>query len=67
MKLKFRNQQFQTDAVNAVADLFIGQEKNSDRKSLSAAADGWTGDFGGIRRKNLRDLGSAIKQSDEIV
>lgn len=29
MKLKFRNQQFQTDAVNAVADLFIGQEKNS--------------------------------------
>lgn len=29
MKLKFINQQFQTDAVNAVADLFIGQEKNS--------------------------------------
>lgn len=29
MKLKFKNQQFQTDAVNAVADLFAGQEKNS--------------------------------------
>lgn len=27
MKLKFKNQQFQTDAVNAVADLFYGQEK----------------------------------------
>lgn len=27
MKLKFKNQQFQTDAVNAVADLFKGQEK----------------------------------------
>lgn len=27
MKLKFKNQDFQTDAVNAVADLFAGQEK----------------------------------------
>ena len=42
-------------------------EKDCDRKNLSAAADGWAGDFGGIRRKNLRDLGSAVKQSDEIV
>ena len=30
-------------------------EKDCDRKNLSAAADGWTGDFEGIRRKNLRD------------
>lgn len=29
MKLKFKNQDFQTDAVNAIADLFIGQEKSS--------------------------------------
>ena len=29
MKLKFIHQQFQADAVNAVADLFLGQEKNS--------------------------------------
>lgn len=29
MKLKFKNQEFQTDAVNAVADLFLGQEKTS--------------------------------------
>ena len=27
MKLKFKNQDFQTDAVSAVADLFAGQEK----------------------------------------
>ncbi|MGN1093139.1 MAG: hypothetical protein ACI4RS_05780 [Monoglobaceae bacterium] len=27
MKLKFKNQDFQTDAVNAVADLFAGQYK----------------------------------------
>lgn len=27
MKLKFKNQQFQADAVNAVADLFKGQER----------------------------------------
>ena len=27
MKLKFKNQSFQMDAVNAVADLFMGQEK----------------------------------------
>lgn len=27
MKLKFKKQQFQTDAVNAVADLFKGQER----------------------------------------
>ena len=29
MKLKFKNQDFQTDAVNAIADLFAGQEKTS--------------------------------------
>ena len=27
MKLKFKNQDFQTDAVNAVADLFSVQDK----------------------------------------
>lgn len=29
MKLKFKNQNFQTEAVNSVADLFTGQEKSS--------------------------------------
>ena len=27
MKLKFKTQDFQTEAVNAVADLFAGQDK----------------------------------------
>ncbi|WP_288940738.1 DEAD/DEAH box helicase family protein [uncultured Alistipes sp.] len=37
MKLKFKNQDFQTDAVNAVADLFAGQEKL--RSSFTIQAD----------------------------
>lgn len=35
MKLKFKNQEFQTDAVNAVADLFKGQEKASMTFSIA--------------------------------
>ena len=34
MKLKFKNQQYQTDAVNAVIDLFVGQEKNKTTFSI---------------------------------
>ncbi|MDR0914623.1 MAG: DEAD/DEAH box helicase family protein [Oscillospiraceae bacterium] len=34
MKLKFKDQSFQTDAVNAVADLFNGQEKFSSTFSI---------------------------------
>lgn len=34
MKLKFKNQQFQTDAVDAVADLFKGQEKSTSTFSI---------------------------------
>lgn len=34
MKLKFKNQQFQTDAVDAVADLFKGQEKSVSTFSI---------------------------------
>ena len=34
MKLKFKNQDFQTDAVNAVADLFAGQEKTRSTFSV---------------------------------
>ncbi|NLA76754.1 MAG: DEAD/DEAH box helicase family protein, partial [Clostridiales bacterium] len=34
MKLKFKNQDFQTDAVNAVVDLFVGQEKTSSTFSV---------------------------------
>ena len=34
MKLKFKNQNFQTDAVNAVVDLFTGQEKTQSTFSV---------------------------------
>jgi len=34
MKLKFKHQSFQTDAVTAVADLFAGQEKNRTTFSI---------------------------------
>lgn len=34
MKLKFKNQEFQTDAVNAVADLFAGEEKSTTTFSV---------------------------------
>lgn len=34
MKLKFKNQDFQTDAVNAICDLFSGQEKSSATFSI---------------------------------
>lgn len=34
MKLKFKNQEFQTEAVNAVADLFAGQEKSTTTFSV---------------------------------
>ncbi|MDD5924092.1 MAG: DEAD/DEAH box helicase family protein [Clostridia bacterium] len=36
MKLKFKNQDFQTDAVNAVVDLFSGQEKLTDTFSVES-------------------------------
>ena len=35
MKLKFKNQDFQTDAVNAVCDLFLGQEKRYSSFEIS--------------------------------
>ena len=38
MKLKFKNQDFQTDAVNAVVDLFVGQEKTHSTFSVEDGA-----------------------------
>ena len=34
MRLKFKNQSFQSDAVNAVVDLFTGQEKTKSTFSV---------------------------------
>ena len=47
MKLKFINQQFQSDAVSAVVDLFTGQEKNRATFSVVEEKQGtlW-GDLG---------------------
>lgn len=38
MKLKFKNQTFQTDAVNAVVDLFTGQDKRQSTFSVDKGA-----------------------------
>lgn len=38
MKLKFKNQDFQTDAVNAVVDLFAGQENTRSTFSVETGA-----------------------------
>ena len=38
MKLKFKSQDFQTDAVNAVVDLFVGQEKTHSTFSVEDGA-----------------------------
>lgn len=38
MKLKFKNQDFQTEAVNSVADLFKGQEKANTTFSVDENA-----------------------------
>ena len=51
MKLQFKkNQQYQTDAVNAVADLFQGQEKTSMTFSVDK-------NFGGLNL-SMNDYGS---------
>ncbi len=39
MKLKFKHQEFQTEAVNAVADLFAGQEKSTTTFSIDRNPD----------------------------
>ena len=53
MKLKFKNQAFQTDAVNAIVDLFRGQEKRQDTFTITnekqLSLDAGLGD--GIPRK----------------
>lgn len=49
MKLKFKNQEFQTDAVNAVADLFLGQENSRMTFSVDSS-------YGALNLQ-LNDLG----------
>ena len=58
MKLKFKNQQFQQMAVDAVADLFLGQEKQQSTFQIDAGAKQGTlfNDYG---------VGNALLISDE--
>ncbi|MBP3925060.1 DEAD/DEAH box helicase family protein [bacterium] len=53
MKLKFKNQEFQTDAVNAVADLFAGQEKSTMTFSVDSNV--------GLLNLGINDLGIGNK------
>lgn len=47
MKLKFKNQDFQTDAVNSVVDLFLGQEKTKGTFSVdNSGMDNFLGVMG---------------------
>ena len=47
MKLKFKNQDFQTDAVNSVVDLFAGMAKGVNMFLVDDDAQvAWTGDLG---------------------
>ena len=43
MKLQFKKQQFQLDAVSAIADLFQGQAKHN-----------WSSVYGGSRSSQVR-------------
>ena len=47
MKLKFKNQDFQTDAVNSVVDLFAGMAKGVNMFLVDDGAQAtFTGDLG---------------------
>lgn len=61
MKLKFQNNQYQTDAVNAVADIFNGQQNRSTRFSISDRLEGITQSGLGIGNK------LTITQSDMLI
>ncbi len=48
MKLKFKNQQYQTDATKAVVDIFKGQQKLTMDAVTMYQQEGLLGDFGNI-------------------
>ena len=68
MKLKFKNQDFQTDAVNAVVDLFMGQEKTHstfsvvEEKQMLLMNDFGIGNALYIDRNTLSDNMRAIQK-----
>ena len=59
MKLKFKHQAFQTDAVNAAADLFVGQNKKSAAFSIVEERQ--------IGLQNEFGVGNLLALSDEQI
>lgn len=72
MKLKFKNQDFQTDAVNAVVDLFAGQEKTRstfsvvEEKQLSLMNDLGIGNALYIDKKAISDNMHAVQKQNKL-
>jgi type III restriction enzyme len=66
MKLKFKNQEFQTDAVNAVADLFSGQEKNRTTFDIVEEVNLINQNDFGIGNALLLDDASLLANMNEI-
>ena len=72
MKLKFKNQDFQTDAVNSVVDLFIGQEKTKGTFSVdNNGMDNFLGTMGVgnallIDQKTLADNMHAVQRRNNL-
>ena len=68
MKLKFKTQDFQTDAVNAVTNLFIGQEKKTTTFSIIEEHHGdqmslQTGEFGIGNALNIKETDLLINMN----
>lgn len=59
MKLKFKNQEFQTEAVNAACDLFAGQEKNRTTFSIVEETQ--------INLLNEFGIGNALLLNDDTI
>ena len=72
MKLKFKNQDFQTDAVNSVVDLFLGQEKTKGTFSVdNNGMDNFLGTMGVgnallIDQKTLADNMHAVQRRNNL-
>ena len=72
MKLKFKNQDFQTDAVNSVVDLFAGQEKTRstfsvvEEKQLSLMNDLGIGNALYIDEKAISDNMHAVQKRNKL-
>lgn len=72
MKLKFKDQDFQTEAVNAVVDLFLGQEKTRstfsivEEKQLSLMNDFGVGNGLYIDEKGILDNMHTVQKRNRL-